>query len=49
MKKRTLTFPSPEVREILMGFTNGDTEVEGLSPGQRNHLLGHCINLNLLH
>jgi len=28
----TLTSPSPEVREILMGFTRGDTEAGGLSP-----------------
>ena len=39
MKDGTLTPHSLEVREILMGSTNGDTDVEGLSPGQRNHIL----------
>ena len=49
MKDGTLAFTSPEVWEILMGFANGDTEVEGLSPGQRNHILGQGIGLNLVH
>jgi hypothetical protein len=34
MKNGALKSPSPEVREILMRFTSGDTEAEGLSPGQ---------------
>ena len=49
MKDGTLTSPSSEDREILMGFTIGDTEAEGLSPGQRIHILGQCTDLNLLH
>ena len=31
-----------------MGFTSGDTEAGGLSPGQRIHILGQCTNLNIL-
>ena len=49
MKDETLTSPSPEVREILMGFTIGDTKAAGLTPEQRIHILGQCIDLNLLH
>ncbi len=49
MKDGTPTSPSPEVREILMGFIKGDTEVEGLSPGQRVHLLGQCTYLDILY
>ena len=45
----TLTSPSPEVREVLMGFTRGDTEAGGLSPSQRIHILGQCTCLNILH
>jgi hypothetical protein len=40
--------PPPEVGEVLMGFTSGDTTAEGLSPDQRIHLLGKCTDLNLL-
>ena len=49
MKDGTLKPPSPEVREILMGFTSGDTEAAGLTPRQRNHILGQCTDLDLLH
>ena len=49
MQGGTLTSPSPEVKEVLMGFTGGDTEAGGLSPGQRIHILGQCTDLNLLH
>jgi hypothetical protein len=49
MKDGTLTSPSPEVREILMGFTSGETEAAGLTPEQRIHILGQCTDLNLLH
>jgi len=48
MKNGILVSSSLEVREILMGFNKGDTEAEGLSPGQRNHILGQCTDLNLL-
>ena len=41
--------PSLEVREALMGFTGGDTNTGNLSPTQRNHILGQCTDLNLLH
>jgi hypothetical protein len=44
----TLTSPSPEVREVRMGFTSGDTEAGGLSPSQLNHILGQCTDLNIL-
>jgi len=49
MKDMTLQSPSPEVREILMGFTSEDTEAAGLTPEQRIHILGQCTDLNLLH
>ncbi len=49
MKDGTLSLSSPEVREILMGFTSGDTEAEGLSSGQCVNLLGKCTDLNILH
>ena len=48
-KDGTLTPPSPEVRETLMGFTKGDTNAPGLSPAQRIHILGMCTGLNILH
>ena len=48
MHGETLTSPSSEVREVLMGFTSGDTEAEGLSPSQRIHILGQCTDLNIL-
>ncbi len=40
---------SQEVREVLMGFTSGDAKTGNLSPSQRNHVLGQCTDLNLLH
>ena len=49
VKDGTLRPPSPEVREILMGFTSGDTEATGLTPAQRNYILGQCSDLNRLH
>ena len=39
----------PEVREVLMGFTSGDTAAEGLTPDQRIHILGQCTDLNIMH
>ncbi len=41
--------PSLEVKEVLMGFTSGDTNTGNLSPTQRNHVLGKSADLNLLH
>jgi hypothetical protein len=32
-----------------MGFTNGDTASEELSPVQRIHILGQCIDINILY
>ena len=32
-----------------MGFTGGHTEAAGLTPEQRVHILGQCIDLNMLH
>jgi len=32
-----------------MGFAGGDTEATGLISAQRNHILGQCTDLNLLH
>ncbi len=49
MENGTLTTPSPEVRETLMGFTSGETAAPGLSPAQRIHILGMCTDLNILH
>jgi hypothetical protein len=48
LKDGTLTSPSPEIREILMGFTSGDTEAARLTPEQRIRLLGQCTDLNLV-
>ena len=49
LKDGTPTSPSPQIREVLMGFTSGDTAVGGLSPDQRIHILGQCTDLNILH
>jgi hypothetical protein len=49
LKDGILKPPSPEVREVLMGFTRGDTEATGFTPEQRIHILGQCRDLNLLH
>ena len=49
LKDGTLRSPSSEVREILMGFTGGDTEAAGLTPEQRIQMIGQCTNLNMLH
>ena len=38
--------PSPEVREALMGFRVGETDVPGLSIAQRVRLLYRCTYLN---
>ena len=43
-----ITSPSPKIRELLMGFTRGDTTAPGLTPEQRIHLLGQCTDLNIL-
>ena len=43
-----LTIPTADIKEVCMGFTRGDTKAVGLSEDQRNHLLGQCIDLNLL-
>ncbi len=32
-----------------MGFTSGDMNTGNLSPTQRNHVIGQCTDLNLLH
>jgi hypothetical protein len=45
---RTLTSSSPEVREVLMGFTRGDTAAPGLTLEQRSHLLDQRAHLNIL-
>ena len=46
-KGNELTEPDAEVAEALMGFEQGDTAAPGLLPGQRRHLLGQCIDINL--
>jgi len=48
MHDGTLTPPSPQVKEVLMGFTSGDTEAGGLFPSQRIHILEQCTDLNIL-
>jgi hypothetical protein len=48
MKDEALTSPSPEVREVLMGFTSGETEAAGLAPEHRINILGQCTDLNLV-
>ena len=40
--------PPPEIREVAMGFGLHSTAAPGLSPAQRHHLLGQCIDRNLL-
>ena len=40
--------PDAAVAEVLLGFDVGDTAAEGLSDHQRRHLLGQCIDMNLL-
>ena len=40
--------PPPEVREVAMGFGLHSTAAPGLNPAQRHHLLGQCIDRNLL-
>jgi hypothetical protein len=47
-REGTITTPSPEVRETLMGFTAGDTAAQGLTTEQRNHMMGQCTNLDIL-
>jgi ribonuclease HI len=49
LKDGILRSPSPEVREILMDFTGGDTGATELTPEQRVYILGQCTNLNMLH
>ncbi len=49
MKDETLRSPSPEVREILMGFIKWDIEATGFTPEQRINILDQCTNLSLLH
>ena len=48
MHNGRLTTPSLGVRKALVGFTIGDTEAEGLSPGQRIRILGQCTDLNIV-
>ena len=40
--------PDATVADVLLGFEAGDTSAEGLSDQQRRHLLGQCIDMNLL-
>ena len=40
--------PPADIREIAMGFLPGATAAPGLSEKQRRHLLGQCIDVNLL-
>ena len=40
--------PSADIREVAMGFRLGTTAGAGLSEQERRHLLGNCIDLNLL-
>ena len=40
--------PDAAVAGVLLGFEAGDTAAEGLSDQQRRHLLGQCIDMNLL-
>ena len=40
--------PTPEIREVAMGFGLHSTAAPGLNPAQRHHLLGQCIDRNLL-
>ena len=44
----SLMEPSADIRELLMGFHIGDTAAPTLAETQRRHLLGQCIDVNLL-
>ena len=48
INNNVLREPIADVREVLMGFSGGDTAAPGLSEEQRRHLLGQCIDINLL-
>jgi hypothetical protein len=43
-----LTIPSADIKEACMGFHVGDTRAPDLTEAERNHLLGQCIDRNLL-
>ena len=44
----TLCEPDSKIRELLLGFVPGDISTPELSEAQRHHLLGQCIDINLL-
>ena len=44
----SLEAPCADIRELAMGFTLGSTAAPGLTEQKRRHLLGQCIDLNLL-
>ncbi len=46
--KNKLKEPTADIKEVLMGNPLGDTAAPGLSEEQRRHLLGQCIDINLL-
>ena len=46
--KQSLLEPTADIRELLMGFHIGDTAAPTLEESQRRHLLGKCIDINLL-
>jgi hypothetical protein len=46
--ERVLTIPSADIKEACMGFHVGDTRAPDLTEAERNHLLGQCIDRNLL-
>ena len=48
LHNNTLQEPTADIREALMGFTPGDTAAPTLTEEQRRHLLGQCIDINLL-
>jgi hypothetical protein len=43
----SLQEPSPDMKELAMGYKRGTTTIEGLSASIRHKLLGACMDLNI--
>ena len=39
--------PSPEIKELSMGYDAGSTSIEGISTATRHKILGACMDLNV--
>ena len=47
-QKEEWTEPTAEEREQAMGFKRGDTAAKGITEGERRHMLGNAMDLNML-